>query len=102
MADENQPQPPQNQQGPAPTGSQPMAQAPLSYGKQAVGLSFNPGNNLAVQMVKERYAELIDFLNNARAELPPEAKEQARLYSVAITEAQTAQMWAVKAVTWQL
>lgn len=54
------------------------------------------------------YAQIIDLCNDARTELknredsyPGETSEMARLYSVAITEAQTAQMWAVKAITWK-
>ena len=43
-----------------------------TFGEKAVGLSFNPSGDDAV----------------------------ARRASVAITEAQTAQMWAVKAITW--
>lgn len=70
-----------------------------SYGQKAVGLSFNPSNDDKVNVIKSAYASLIDLLDNFRnsSTIP----EQKRLASVAITEAQTAQMWAVKAVTWQ-
>lgn len=71
----------------------------LTFGEKAVGLTFNPGNNPAVEDIKKRFASTIDFLNDLRAgSNDPEVK---RMASVAITEAQTAQMWAVKAVTWQ-
>ncbi len=82
---------------------------PLSYGEKAVGITFNPGGNTQVVAIKAAYAAVIDQLNNARTALKgdPAAdrdhldhSEQIRLFSVAITEAQTAQMWAVKAVTW--
>lgn len=73
---------------------------PLSYGEQAVGLTFNPSNDVDVQKVKELYAQIIDLCNLKRAELTP--GEKSRLFSVAITEAQTAQMWAVKAITWKI
>jgi hypothetical protein len=82
------------------------AERPLSYGEKAVGLTFNPGNNPLVQGIKEQYASIIDSVNNLRAEelsKPREEQngEKIRLFSIAITEAQAAQMWAVKAITWQ-
>lgn len=71
----------------------------LTFGEKAVGLNFNPSNDPTVQKIKETYAAIIDFLNECRnATVSGEAK---RLYSIAITDAQTAQMWAVKAATWQ-
>ena len=70
----------------------------LTYGEKAVGLTFNPSNNEDVNKVKKLYAEVIDLCNNL---LPTQApSEKARLFKIAITEAQTAQMWAVKAITW--
>jgi hypothetical protein len=47
-------------------------------------------------VAKKLYAEIIDFCDDARAAAGN--NEQRRLYSVAITEAQTAQMWVVAAV----
>lgn len=72
----------------------------LSYGQKAVGLTFNPSGDHVVNKIKELYADIIDICNDLRnsPDTTPEAK---RLYSVAITEAQGAQMWAVKAVTWK-
>ena len=49
--------------------------------------------------LKEAYAKVIDVLYNMRKFT--HSAEQARLASIAITEAQGAQMWAVKAVTWR-
>lgn len=70
-----------------------------TFGEKAVGITFNPGGHPLVNSFKEKYAELIDALNTAReATANPEVKRQL---SHAITEAQTSQMWAVKAVTWQ-
>lgn len=74
-----------------------MAQE-LTYGEKAVGLTFNPSGDEAVTAVKQRYARIIDELYDGRTHAS--SPEQARLYSVAITEAQGAQMWAVKALTW--
>lgn len=77
---------------------QPMQARELSFGEKAVGLTFNPSNNEAVNIIKQQSAVLIDTLNNLRsANSDPEVKRQA---SVAITEVQTAQMWGVKAATW--
>lgn len=74
-------------------------QRELTFGEKAVGISFNPGGHPLVTAFKEKYASLIDDLNTAReATTNPEVKRQL---SVAITEAQTSQMWAVKAATWQ-
>ena len=76
-----------------------VAQRELTYGDKAVGLTFNPSNNADVQKIKELYAQIIDVCNALRTAAGQ--GEKGRLLSVAITEAQTAQMWAVKGVTWQ-
>lgn len=77
----------------------------LSFGEKACGVSFNPSNDPIVQGVKEHFAALVDELNNLRTVETSKPREEAnaekiRMFSVAITEAQTAQMWAVKAITW--
>lgn len=72
----------------------------LTFGEKAVGLTFNPGGHPAVTEIKKAYAAIIDTLHNLR-ETAVEM-ETKRLASVAITEAQGAQMWAVKALTWEL
>lgn len=76
-----------------------MENEALTYGQRAVGLTFNPGGNEDVARVKQLYADIIDELNNGRDKT--ENPEVKRLCSIAITEAQTAQMWAVKAITWK-
>jgi hypothetical protein len=70
-----------------------------SYGGRAVGLSFNPSNLLAVQVTKTSFAELINEMDQSRSE--SQDSEVKRMFSIAITELQTAQMWAVKALTWE-
>lgn len=70
----------------------------LSFGEKAVGLTFNPSGDEDVNKIKQYYADIIDKLNYLRG---TERNEKARLLSVAITEAQTAQMWAVKGITWK-
>lgn len=74
-------------------------QRPFTFGEKAVGVSFNPGGNPVVNSIKEKFAAVIDELNDQRNKT--DNGEAKRQYSIAITEAQTAQMWAVKAATWQ-
>lgn len=68
-----------------------------TYGEKAVGLSFNPSADPDVERLKKLYAEIIDFCAAKRG---PNG-ERARLFSIAIIEAQTAQMWAIKAITFK-
>lgn len=71
-----------------------------TFGAKAVGLSFNPSGDQAVYECKLGYAQIIDQMHALREQSTD--PEQKRLCSVAITEAQTAQMWAVKALTWRV
>ena len=73
--------------------------AAQTFGERAVGLSFNPSGDDAVTKIKRQFAQIIDTLNDERVRRGP--GEVGRMLSLAITEAQTAQMWAVKAVTWR-
>jgi hypothetical protein len=70
-----------------------------TFGQKAVGLSFNPSNDDAVSKCKQIFADAIDQMNELRK--TTESSEVVRMASVAITEAQTAQMWAVKAINWK-
>jgi streptogramin lyase len=75
-----------------------LSNRPFTYGEKACGVNFNPGGDAVVAQIKAEFAAIVDKLHNTReAATNPEVK---RMLSVAITEAQTAQMWAVKAVTW--
>ncbi len=76
----------------------PVPMREQTFGEMAVGLSFNPGGNPLVQSIKEQFAAAIDTLHTVREATA--SAEVKRMCSVAITEAQTAQMWAVKAITW--
>lgn len=76
-----------------------MEERELSYGEKAVGISFNPSGDDMVLQIKAAYAEMIDILDGKRKST--ESWEAKRLLSIAITEAQSAQMWAVKAFTWR-
>lgn len=78
-----------------------VAQRELTFGERAVGLTFNPGNSPEVTAVKTAYAALIDQLNDMKPAYNGKPNEKSRMLAVAITELQTSQMWAVKAITWQ-
>lgn len=71
----------------------------MTYGEKAVGLTFNPSGDEKVQEVKELYAKIIDIMNSLPVKDGP--SEKLRVSKIAITEAQTAQMWAVKAITFR-
>lgn len=68
-----------------------------TFGQRAVGLSFNPSNDDAVANCKKEFAVVIDRMNDLRS--TSTNAEVKRMCEIAITEAQTAQMWAVKAIT---
>ena len=71
----------------------------LTFGERAVGKSFNPSQDPLVDRLKALYAEIISIADVRRRESGfPEAK---RHWSIAITDAETAQMRAVKAATWK-
>lgn len=76
-----------------------MEDREMTFGQKAVGLSFNPSGDHAVNDCKEVYADIIDRLNDLRNNTTSE--EVKRMVDIAITSAQTSQMWAVKALTWR-
>lgn len=84
-----------------------VAGRPMTFGEKAVGLSFNPSQDPTVAEIKGLYAQIIDLCDKLRGEAPvgengkPLSADRSRMYSIAITDAQTSQMWAVKAATWQ-
>lgn len=104
-------QPPQPAGGPTPASPPtptPRANGQLSVGERAVGLTFNPSGDPLVTELKQLYAKIIDVcyrerekVNAGRITAAPQQHEAARLWSIAITEAQGAQMWSVKAATWK-
>jgi hypothetical protein len=71
---------------------------PFTFGEKACGVNFNPGGDPTVAQIKADFAAIVDSLNGVREVC--NNGEKARMLSIAITELQTAQMWAVKAVTW--
>lgn len=71
----------------------------LTFGQKAVGLTFNPSNDPVVDAIKAAFAHAIDLCNDQRNIVGQ--SESGRLLSKAITDAQSAQMFAVKGVTWR-
>ena len=70
----------------------------LTFGEIAVGIGFNPTGDKVVHATKTYFAAAIDQVHAIREKSDdPEVK---RMCSISITELQTAQMWAVKAATW--
>ncbi len=73
--------------------------AKLTFGEKMVGSTFKPSQDPEVAATKASFAAIIDRLNDLRAST--DSPEVKRLCSIAITEAQGAQMWAVQAITWK-
>lgn len=73
----------------------------LTFGQKAVGLTFNPSGNSEVTKCKQGFANLINQLNDFRNDANPSLSSDAKRHaSIAITELESAQMRAVKALTW--
>jgi len=70
----------------------------LTEGEHRVGINFNPSSNSAVDEIKRGAATLIDFLKPIADD---RAHPGARCAAIAMTEIESAAMWAVKAVTKQ-
>jgi hypothetical protein len=70
-----------------------------TFGGKAVGSTFTPSGDPAVGLCKQTFANALDQMHALRHGNPD--KEVYRMASIAITELQTAQMWAVKALTWK-
>ena len=69
----------------------------LTFGEQAVNLKFNPSGDPEVYKCKKYFASLIDQMHELRE--TTDDTETKRRASIAITEMEGAQMWAVKAIT---
>jgi len=78
---------------------EPSINRDLTYGEKAVGLTFNPSNNPVVDAIKQEYAHIIDTMDDLVE--GGKTTEMQTLSTEAIRQAQTAQMWAVKAITYQ-
>lgn len=77
--------------------------ADKTLGEARVRTSFNPSDDSVVQHIKERAAELINYIDqnvNAGEHIPKEGLgEFVRLKALAMTDVESAAMWAVKAAT---
>ena len=69
-----------------------------TYWEDLVGYEYNPDSDDLVFKTKTQYASIIDMLDN-ESEIDKKDSEYQRYISMAITEAQTACMWAVKALS---
>jgi hypothetical protein len=69
---------------------------PMTDGEYRVGVTFNPSASPAVDDIKRRAADLIDLLSPIAGD---RNHPGARCASIAMTEIESAAMWAVKAVT---
>lgn len=95
---EDEPDPSSNETPSQPTP--PPARGQQTFGEKAVGISFNPSGDPSVNELKQLYAQIIDICHAKRQSLMGGSLASG-LWAVAITEAQGAQMWAVKAATWR-
>lgn len=80
-----------------------QAQPQLTYGGKAVGLTFNPSNNGEVDNIKRSAATFIDTIcgpDGGKLTSTTDG-EIIAMRKLALRAAQEAQMWAVKAATWQ-
>lgn len=68
----------------------------MTEGEWRVGVNFNPSAHPGVESIKRRVAELIDDMNNIATD---REHPGARAAALAMTEFESAAMWAVKAVT---
>jgi DUF1009 family protein len=79
----------------------------MTRGEYRVGINFNPSADDMVDRIKRTAANFIDLIDEIKS-LGAETEEQlvlagevARLKALAMTEIESAAMWAVKAATKQ-
>jgi hypothetical protein len=68
----------------------------MTLGEYRVGITFNPSGIPAVNDIKQKAAELIDYLETLRSNAD---SEKQRLIALAQTHIEDAAMWGVKAAT---
>lgn len=80
--------------------------AQMTRGQQVMSVSFNPGQREDVAAIKQIFADAYDEIDKHMAakqytlEMPEGTKSDAqRLAAIAKTNLETAQMYAVKAIT---
>ena len=76
--------------------------AELTFGGKMAGVSFNPSGDERVAKIKGLFANIIDELAGPSGEnMGKVTGLQSPLLDVAVSHAITAQMWAVKAITFK-
>ena len=71
-------------------------QQKMTLGESRCHINFNPSSDDKIGTFKRMMADAIDYLNNLQNEsLDPEAD---RCFGIAMTELETAQMYAVKGI----
>ena len=74
----------------------------ISVGEYKVRTDFNVSHNNVVKTIKDKTAELINLINRLtpnETNTERDSGEFARLKAIAMTEYESAAMWAVKAAT---
>ena len=73
----------------------------LTPGEKAVGMTFNPSNDVKVSKLKQLFAEAFDIVEQSvpAANGSVENARQRKMRDGALHEIISAQMWAVKVVT---
>jgi hypothetical protein len=72
------------------------SQKPETLGEKRCHISFNPSADDKIGTFKRKMADAIDYCNNEL--LLTEDGEAKRCFSIAMTELETAQMYAVKGI----
>ena len=75
-------------------------QRELTLGERRVHLTFNPSSDDKIGTFKKMMADAIDFCNDEI--ISSESSEARRCFSIAMTELETAQMYAVKGIAKRL
>lgn len=83
----------------APLSDVPPSAREFTQAEKMAGVPFNPSGDYNVANCKGEFADCIARMLLLR-DTTTDA-EVKRMASIAITELQTAQMWAVKAITWK-
>lgn len=71
----------------------------MTKGEYMVGINFNPSNSDSVNELIKTFAKMIDMVNQIDDTETMEVTEVKRLKELAITQIETASMFAVKAAT---
>lgn len=70
----------------------------LTTGQKLCGVGFNPGGDETVAKIKQAFADVADAVIDAAYKASP---QQAKMFDKVIDDIVTAQMWAVKSITWK-